>query len=231
MRYPHSLQPQTPRTGASLDDKPIAKSGVGCITEKQSTTKNVRIRAKSPPAPVGDPRKRNPTSRRTRRSCTSSSCDTCPTVPMESGQISVIEEKCKDPISAASEPNRWDEHTFTLDSGACDRVCSNARLGVSTVPGDKSIKGVSYEVANGEEIANLGEKQCVIALEDVKEAIPLTLQVCDVHKSLLSIGKIVKAWKKVVCDSQTDGGAHTECKDMGEKMPLTHDGNLWALKA
>ena len=93
------------------------------------------------------------------------------------------------------------------------------------------MKGVSYEVANGDEIPNLGEKRCIITTDEASEAIPLTMQVCDVHTSLLSIGKMVKAGKKVIFNSESDGGSYIECKTNGEKLFLKPDGNLWTLKA
>ena len=122
-------------------------------------------------------------------------------------------------------------HTVTLDSGACDHVCSDASLRVPTVPGEKSPRGVAYEVANGDEIAQFGEKKCVITTGEATVPTPLTMQVCDVHKSRLSIGKMVKAGKRVVFDSESSGGAYIECKASGEKLPLRPDGNLWTLKA
>ena len=88
------------------------------------------------------------------------------------------------------------------------------------------MKGVSYEVANGDEIPNLGEKRCIITTEEASEARPLTMQVCDVHKSLLSIDKIIKAGKRVVFDAETNGGPFIRCRTTGEKLKLNPDCNL-----
>ena len=59
----------------------------------------------------------------------------------------------------------------------------------------KSRNGVVYDVANGEGISNLGEKRCVLATDSSEEAVPITMHACDGHKSLASIGKMVKAWR------------------------------------
>ena len=60
-------------------------------------------------------------------------------------------------IDAAKEASPWEEHSPTIDSGACDHACSDSSLGVPTTPGEKSTRGVLYEVANGDEISSIGE--------------------------------------------------------------------------
>ena len=99
------------------------------------------------------------------------------------------------------------------------------------VKGVKAQRHVTYEVANGEEIANLGEKQAILATEKSSVALPITIQVCDVHKSLLSVGKIVNAGKRVVFDAEASGGSYIEDKATQEKLPLKKQGNLWTLSA
>ena len=78
--------------------------------------------------------------------------------------------------------------------------------GISIVDNDVSKSGVEYEVANGESIANLGERRCQVMT--VGSMIPkqITFQVADVHKPLLSI---------------------TACSDMGYDCYIgKHGGSL-----
>ena len=198
----------------------MAKSGLGCTTEKQPSTKFVRVRAASShPKPI-DPRKRSATSRRRDKLCGSASCRDCTKEdPPVDRAIDVIQEKIRGPVSAASETNQWEEHIFTLDSGACDHVCADSSLAVPTVLGDRSMKGVAYEVANGDEIPNLGEKRCVTTTDESAELVQLAMQVCDVHKSLLSVGKIVKAGRRVVFDSEHEVGHTSSARPLVRRSP------------
>ena len=59
----------------------------------------------------------------------------------------------------------------------------------------------------------------------------VTMRVCDVHKSLLSVCKTVKAGKRIIIDVGCDGGSFTERKSICEKLKLDLDGNLWTFKA
>ena len=123
-------------------------------------------------------------------------------------------------------------HEFTVDTGACDHVTAPTELPlIPTVRGKKTIEGVKYEVANGDEIDNVGEKRAILATDSSRTALPITIQVCDVHKSLLSVGKIVGAGKRVVFDADSSGGSYIEDKVTKEKLPLTRQGNLWTLSA
>ena len=91
--------------------------------------------------------------------------------------LSAIEGKTTDQSCATNEAPAWESHTFTIDSGACDHAFSDSSMDIPTVPGDKSRRGVSYEVANGDEVHNLGEKICIFATEFNEDALPLTMQV------------------------------------------------------
>ena len=46
-----------------------------------------------------------------------------------------------------------------------------------------------YEVADGNEIPNLGERGCVMWTEGSHDARKMNLQVADVHKALLSLSR------------------------------------------
>ena len=61
-------------------------------------------------------------------------------------------------MSCTASPD-WEEVDFAVDSGASETVVSEHMVqSVDTVPSPASIRGVAYEVANGEQIPNLGEK-------------------------------------------------------------------------
>ena len=90
-----------------------------------------------------------------------------------------------------------------------------------------SLAGKEYEVANGESIVNLGEKRCLLQNEGGSEKL-LTLQVCDVHKPLLSVSKL--------CGSGHAVGFHPEWSFIenlatGERMTLEQKNGLYELKA
>ena len=44
-----------------------------------------------------------------------------------------------------------------------------------------------YEVANGKEIPNLGERRCLMWTENATQARHINTQVADVHEALLSL--------------------------------------------
>ena len=126
----------------------------------------------------------------------------------------------------------WVEHEFTVDTRACDHVTNPAELtAIPIVKGEKACNKVKYEVANGEEVDNLGERRAILATEGSMAALHVTLQVCDVHKSLLSVGKIVGAAKRSIFDAEASGGSYIEDKVTGEKLPLRKQGNIWTLSA
>jgi hypothetical protein len=87
-------------------------------------------------------------------------------------------------------------------------------------------QGVTYEVANGIRIANLGERQFEGVTEDggVKN---ITAQVCSVNKAFLSVPKAVKAGNRVIFD---DEGSYIENKATGEVTWLVEEGGMYALK-
>ena len=102
--------------------------------------------------------------------------------------ISLLQEVPRSGNSAVQRPDEWVLVGVTVDSGACVTVMPSGLCpGISIVDNDLSKSGVEYEVANGESIANLGERRCQVMT--VGSMIPkrITCQVADVHKPLLSI--------------------------------------------
>ena len=89
---------------------------------------------------------------------------------------------------------------YILDSGATATVIPpSVGKAYAIQPGDASRAGVSYEVANGEEIPNLGEKLLpVVTAEGSWKG--LRAQVADVSKLLQSVMTLVQAgtWSYLV---------------------------------
>ena len=102
-------------------------------------------------------------------------------------------------LSSLDASGSWEMIDFAVDSGASETVVpSTICTSVSTVPSEASRRGVMYEVANGEMLPNLGEKQLHAFTED--DAIPrrIKAQVCEVNKPLLSVSRLVSAGNTVV---------------------------------
>ena len=140
----------------------------------------------------------------------------------------MLQEASRSGISAVQRPDEWVLMDATVDSGACVTVMpSGLCAGISIVNNDLSKSGVEYEVANGESIANLGERRCQVMT--VGSMIPkqITFQVADVHKPLLSI----TAWSDMGYDCYL-GRAGGSLRDgmTGEVIPLEHRRSLYSLR-
>ena len=85
---------------------------------------------------------------------------------------------------------------------------------------------MKYEVANGVEIPNLGERKFVgITEEGVARS--LTAQICAVNKTLMSVSKVAKAGNRVVFD---DDGSYIEDKSTGERIWMEQIGGMYLVK-
>ena len=130
-------------------------------------------------------------------------------------------------LSAVGE-DEWLEIELTADSGACDTVipCTTAES-IPIVPSLASLRGMEYEVANGQSIPNLGERRCLVWTEGATEAKTMNMQVADVHKGLLSLSRCA--------DMGFEGrfgrrAGALICERTGEVVPLVRKGNLYMLK-
>ena len=93
--------------------------------------------------------------------------------------IRTIEPERLNQVSADGE---WELIELAVDSGATESVIpSEALTSVPTVEGQASRRGVLYEVANGTQIPNEGEKRFIAVTEEGVEK-RLVLQVCDVNQ-------------------------------------------------
>ena len=84
-----------------------------------------------------------------------------------------------------------------------------------------------YEVADGKEIPNLGERRCVMWTENSHEAHKINLQVVDLHKALLSLSSCAD----MGFESRfgRPAGARID-EESGEVIPLARNGNLYIFK-
>ena len=81
----------------------------------------------------------------------------------------------------SGEEEEWVEVELAADTGACDTVMPRAMAShIPIQPSLQSIKAMMYEVADGNKIANLGERRCVMWTETASEARKINLQVADV---------------------------------------------------
>ena len=81
----------------------------------------------------------------------------------------------------------YTEIEFGVDSGASDSVIGSEMLpGIELKEGEAQRRGVTYEIANGDILHNLGEKQFVGYSEEEVER-SMTAQVTDVNQALLSV--------------------------------------------
>ena len=112
-----------------------------------------------------------------------------------------------------------------MDSGSGETVVAEDDLPeVETKESWGSKHGQKYEVANGEEIHNQGEKKIVAHMlkVDGSDSGPrgVTAQVCDVHRPLMSVKRVCKNGNSVVFD---EDGSYVENKKTGERMIIEED--------
>ena len=92
--------------------------------------------------------------------------------------------------SAGEVSEEWIEVELTADTGACDTVMPRSMCSkIPIKPSLQSLRGMEYEVADGNTIPNLGERQCLMWAEESTQARHINLQVADLHKPLLSLSR------------------------------------------
>ena len=134
----------------------------------------------------------------------------------------------KGSLSAVGDNDGWVEIELTADSGACDTVIPRTTADtIPIMPSLASLRGMEYEVANGESIPNLGERRCLVWTEGATEAKKMNMQVADVHKGLLSLSRCA--------DMGFEGrfgrrAGALICEKTGEVIPLIRKGNLYVLR-
>ena len=101
--------------------------------------------------------------------------------------------------------NDWEYVQFMSDSGATTIVIPpHVGKAYDIQPSDASKAGVKYEIANGDEIPNLGEKlMTVVTAEGNWKG--MRTQVADVSKALLAVRSLVGDGHSVVFGDGEDG--------------------------
>lgn len=122
----------------------------------------------------------------------------------------------------------WVEIDVAIDSGATETVMSPESLEgvVGITEGPAFVRGAKYEVANGVQISNLGERKFV-GVTKGGVARSLTAQVCAVNKILMSVSKVAKACNRVVFD---DDGSYIEGKRSGERIWMEQVGGMCSVR-
>ena len=105
----------------------------------------------------------------------------------------------------------WETIDLMVASGASETVMPEGAIrSVTTKPNDASIRGVEYEVANGQRIPNLGEKVIDGETDIEGRRTTFKVQVCEVSKPLMSVKRLVESGHSVHFDQ--DGGRITDQK-------------------
>ena len=142
-------------------------------------------------------------------------------------KLSVLSEKRPAQSLMPVSSNDWEYVEFIFDSGATTTVIpATVGRAYEIQPSESSKAGVMYEIANGDEIPNLGEKLMpVVTAEGAWKG--LLAQVADISKALQSVRSLVRAGHAVVFgDDDDEGGtcSYIVNKVTGEYTSVKDDG-------
>ena len=128
-------------------------------------------------------------------------------------------------VNVVQPPPEWEAIDFAVDSGASETVMGEGLIrSVEMTPSAASLRGVKYEVANGERIPNLGEKHLRGLTDREGYQRQVTAQVCDVSKPLMSVAKLVATGNTVVF---TKSGSYIENDATAERTWLREEGGMY----
>ena len=145
--------------------------------------------------------------------------------------LNVFSEKQKPQCLMPLCDNEWEYIEFIVDSGASTTVIPpHVGKAYDVRPSKASTAGVTYEIADGTEIPNLGEKLMpVVTAEGSWKG--LRAQVADVSKPLQSVRSLVKSGHVVVF-GDGDGDeveSYIWNKVTGERTAVMDDGVNYVL--
>ena len=145
-------------------------------------------------------------------------------------KLGILKPKMKESLNKVG-TNAWKKVQFCLDSGAGEIVMAEDDLPeIETKESWGSRHGQSYEVANGNEIENEGEKRFVAHMLTVDGADSggkgITAQVCAVHRPLMSVKRICRNNQRVVFD---DEGSYIENKFTGGRLQVREEDGEYVL--
>ena len=93
-------------------------------------------------------------------------------------------------VGWSTEEQGWTKVNSTMDSGCVDHVSPpSVAPNVPICPSDMSRKGRAYQVANGEDLPNMGEKTVTITTESGDAGL-MKMQIAGVTKPLTSVSKL-----------------------------------------
>ena len=141
-------------------------------------------------------------------------------------KLAVLIEKRTQSLKPLTKSRDWEMIEAILDSGATATVFPpHVGRGYDVQPSDASKAGVRYEVANGDEIPNLGEK--VIPVMTVEGSYRgVRAQIADVSKALQSVRSLVRSGHMVIFgDGEPGNEQHYVLNKMtGETNMVIDDG-------
>ena len=122
--------------------------------------------------------------------------------------------------------NEWEYLKFIQDSGATATVIPpNVGKAYEIQQGNASRAGVTYEVANGEDIQNFGEKLMpVVTAEGTWRG--LRAQVADVSNALQSVRTLAKAGHMVLLGDGDDGDGNYIVNKITGELASVKDGGV-----
>ena len=126
--------------------------------------------------------------------------------------------------------SKWEKFIAILDSGASVTVVPpHVGRDYEITRGEAAIAGVRYEIADGNEIPNLGEKLLpIMTREGTWRA--LKAEVSDISRPLQSVRSLVKTGHRVVFGGGDDGNFHfIENLLTGEVNAVEDDGHNYLM--
>ena len=126
--------------------------------------------------------------------------------------------------------NEWEKLTAILDSGASVTVVPpHVGRDYEITRGDAAAAGVRYEIADGNEIPNLGEKLLPIMTREGTWR-SLKAEVADISRPLQSVRSLIKTGHRVVFGGGDDGNFHyIENIITGEINAVEDDGSNYLM--
>ena len=115
---------------------------------------------------------------------------------------------------------------ITVDSGASENVIPEMAPQFQVKPSQGSREGVRYVTANGETMANRGEKDVKVMTSEGHWCL-LKMQVTDVKKPLMSVARICDAGHRVVF---TKDGGSIQHEVSGQTTKFKRVDNVYRLK-
>jgi hypothetical protein len=130
-------------------------------------------------------------------------------------------------LNTVGQDEGTDDLWITIDSGASENVISEKMAPqVKVQPSQGSREGVRYVTANGETMANKGEKHIQVKTSEGHKCM-LNMQVTDVKKPLMSVARICDAGHEVVFRSNGGTITHT---GTGQTTKFQRIDNVYRLK-